>query len=148
MLRVVVAYLMIVMAAGPWLCCCTATRLTARLLSPAGQSARLPVVPCCQSSKADEGQPASTSQSSCPQAPATPDCPCKQGSSNEVAALPIGGDEFGGTSDRLAAGAWLLAPCQHAHLVPEVASPAGADGISLPFLSTHDLLHILHIMRC
>jgi hypothetical protein len=152
MIRVVVAlYLMAVTALGPWLCCCTATRLTARFFSKANSAAQpapLPAPPCCcHHGQADKGQPDSTDHPGCPQ---TPGCPCKQGPSNEVAALPTGADEPVETSYRLAAGERLPVPCLHAHdlLAPEVASPATRDATSLPFLSTHDLLRVLHIMRC
>ena len=142
MIRVALAvYLALASAVGPWACCCAPGRLASRLFSPAPAGA-----PSCCHHKAATDQPA---PSHCPRAPSHPRCPCKEGLAFDAAVLPPSTEDTTGASARLS-GDWPLASGS-----PGLGSPPTAGGPAAwpalpgaPFLSTHDLLCVHHVMRC
>lgn len=143
----VAAYLMVVTAAGPWACCCTATRLSALLrhATTSRSHSAPPSRACC----GHHGHPGGTSKDR--QAPERPRCPCREQSFGSAEALRPTAE----AADQL----------QHRHLssvpfgIPELLTagprPPHSEGAldrpglsALPFLTTDDLLRALHILRC
>jgi len=151
MIRLAVAlYLMVVTAAGPWLCCCTFTRLASRAVpEPSSHKSPPPPQPCscCQHPHQQES-PDPAEQT--PHRPLSPDCPCKQGATCEAQALPQAPRES--LDNPLRASGWT--DWQSVFQQPSVfALPAPwpvpvGDRSVVPFLSADDLLHLLHILRC
>jgi hypothetical protein len=151
MFRIAVAtYLMMAQAAGSLLCCCTASRLAALPSLPAaataGQSApNLPT--CCHKTSAGERRLPQKSPGK-PQ-PGRPGCPCQQDDPGK-SAITLGTEAGKHLQQR---------PLSHAPVgvlscfVPDcplltAGSPRFHGTSVLPFLTTDDILHALHILRC
>jgi hypothetical protein len=138
----VVICLISVTAAGPWTCCCTATRLAVRLFtSRASEPASRPSAPpcCCHHEQADETAPSCPTCPDQPHQPGAPSCPCKQAAGDPAtfaaAPEPTNGDPLQPALD--------LLPASLADAV-EIAfvSP------SLPFWTSGDLIRLCHHLRC
>jgi hypothetical protein len=147
MIRVALAaYLALTSAVGPWACCCAPGRLASRLFSPAREGA-----PSCCQHRAAAGHE-QQAPSHCPRgrhSPFRPGCPCKEGLAFEAAVLPPSTEDTTGASPR-PGGDWRLAPgCLGLGSPPHAGGPAAWPALpGAPFLSTHDLLCVHHVMRC
>jgi hypothetical protein len=155
MVRVGVSiYLILTTLAGPWLCCCTTTRLRAAATSASAAERHLPTSPvhqsCCCHHKATT--PDNESGRKAPKERSSPDrsCPCHQRQSNLVSLQ---------TSGARLAQDLLAAHASQPLLAPVAALPAAGllhgggrctlgTACDLPFLTTQDVLHSLHILRC
>jgi hypothetical protein len=146
MIRVVLAvYLALVSAVGPWACCCAPARLASRLFAPSSPGAS----PCCgHKASADRPAQAPAPCRDGPRSPLRPGCPCKEGPVLEAVLPPSSGDTAAAAL-RLT-GEWPSAPAG-----PGLGSPLPAGGPAAwpwfaapPFLSTHDLLCVHHVLRC
>ncbi|MFO0842316.1 MAG: hypothetical protein U0797_07930 [Gemmataceae bacterium] len=149
---VVALYLVIVTAAGPWACCCTFARLTARLSAATPHDHVTAKAHSCCKPQGQERAGADPASEPARQrhGPLSPDCPCKQGSECSSQALALTHDESRSDTLRALAAEFVSpsggsqlsqpAPAPHAVLPPSWAHPGG--------LSTDDLLHVLHMMRC
>lgn len=140
MRRGLVLVLTFLVAGGPWLCCCTATRLFAavappKAIAPACSCCCKPTVPgscCSEEPKAPE-----------PVKPAD-DCPCR----NQTApccgfvATPAKSASFD-ASFAIAAVACDIVP-----FAPPAQAVVGVPLRELPFLTVSDLLHAQHRLRC
>jgi hypothetical protein len=154
MIRVGVSiYLMLTTLAGPWLCCCTTTRLLAPTTPAPLAERHLPTSPahkscCCRHQTTAPDSESGTSAPPAPSSPGRP-CPCQQRQSN-LASLPTSGAQL--AQDLLSAHASQPLPVTAAAL-PSAGLP-GADlctlgtAHDLPFLTAQDVLHTLHILRC
>jgi hypothetical protein len=137
----VVLYLGVVTAAGPWLCCCTVTRLACGLLTPpvptvAATHAKAPPCCCCEEpAPPADSTPAEPVQRDCPE------CPCRQGASELVAVPPAAPEPVAAVTP--AAG---LVPCLAA--VDHSVAVLFFTSLPLPFWNADDLLHVSHRLRC
>lgn len=143
-------YLSVVTLAGPWFCCCTTTRLLARLAPSAPTDAQPRAQCCCHAHSASTVAPCQTRPGAPAQAPPRHNCPCGQ-NARDTLALPSArspGSEIETLSRLLA-------------LVPSVGGlvmdtwnsldPADLSGpldIGSPFLTASDLLRAHHLLRC
>ncbi len=141
--RGVVICLIGVLAAGPWVCCCTAARLSSCLTaSPAavpGPPAQPDLPPCCQHER--------TTPATCPccpapdQQPQGPGCPCKHDTDRTtLATAPAAAKTVEAQ----------LAPLVPAALSCRAVGPAVAPTpcLALPFWTSGDLLCRCHLLRC
>ena len=151
-------YLMFVMLAGPWLCCCSVTHLVARQTAAHGQADG-------QRQKAKAASSCCRHQAPAKAAKTTPDrqngdahghpgerptCPCQEHPTPLASATPSGtvsGQELhrAAPDDVLSLPALTQADASLASLV--LAAERQGGGVS-PFLTADDLLHRLHILRC
>jgi hypothetical protein len=139
-------YVVLVMAAGPGLCCCSLTHLFAGHADRQPAPADLP--PCCQHASDSEGQ---QGQGDCPGEKEKddshkPGCPCRQVEA-KPAALPERAVEV---PDEFQAGSFLLGSPLAAAFdgpMPLIGGPALPGG-GPPFLTAWDLLHVHHQLRC
>lgn len=155
-MRVVVAlYLVIVTAAGPWACCCTFTRLTAKVASAnAGAPTSSTTHSCCKKHQVPNRSEGS-SEDKAPSRPNHPlghDCPCKQSGECASTAFAPTQDESRDGAMRALAGEFdatvgYLHP-SHLAPTPHAVWPSSWVRHDGSFLSTEDLLHVLHILRC
>ncbi len=139
MIRVVLnLYLVLVIAAGPWLCCCTAAQVTS-WFGPAPQAAG-PACGCCPEEADDRERPADEGS----KAPARP-CPCEGQRLPVLAASP----DFSGSEVKSSAASDAGAV---AFAEPKAAAPILSDAPersdALPRMSGRTLLRALHILRC
>lgn len=141
-------YLMLVIAAGPWLCCCSVGHspkpVPATALPPSGPGA------CCGHDHAPAGPaPDDSGLDSSVPVPHAP-CPCQdrqKGPStlimSERASGPESGESIGG-----------VGPSQDGTLfaarLPGLHASRGArEGpIAFPFSAPRDILRALHVLRC
>lgn len=155
-MRVVVAlYLVIVTAAGPWACCCTFARLTARVAPIASndQSPTPKPQSCCHHQpQRGNDQDSANQPTPKPHGPLSSDCPCKQGGECTSHALALPHDESRDGTMRALTGefASALSGTQAVHHVPTPHGvlPSSREYAGGSFLSTDDLLHVLHMLRC
>jgi hypothetical protein len=145
-------YLILAMAAGPWLCCCTpgrshATPSPAAALPPASHGC------CCcgggaTSTEDHAHERGVAAEGRAPRAPDSP-CPCKSGSRNLPGLVSVdrpGGVEQGGPH-----------PAPHSFdgaTIPGTVSPNAHERGPVPDESStfplrgRDILRALHILRC
>lgn len=143
-------YLMLAAVAGPWFCCCTTERLVELLALPTKQSAHSRCCtqhqhPTSQQHRGPEQHPGKPGQ------PGDPSCPCKEDASQPVVLATTDSDLAKQLQSRYSCqGLTELLPHVLAHfsLSPESDVRASAKGVALPFLSSHDILHAMHILRC
>lgn len=146
MLRLAVtAYLTVVSATGPWVCCCTASRIAALLDSRSGKTS----APrrCCGH---HTGQSRAPKHDHVP-GPEAPCCPCPLDPSRSPAAA-LGSYEptkqFEAREAERASSAPFLSPdvdpCS-GRTCPQ-GTPRGLS--ALPFLTADDILRAFHILRC
>jgi hypothetical protein len=146
---VVVAYLVVVTAAGPWLCCCTPARLAAMLPSP---STTVPSTSARHDCCTGHGEAAHRSAPAGVQDRAPPSghpCPC-QGATPCSVMLPPAPEGTDPSAD--APSQSLIGPASVPMMdgvLTSCPAPAfqGARGAP-PFLTADDLLHVLHRLRC
>ncbi len=151
MLRIAVAtYLMLVTVAGPWLCCCSPARLSALFSKPSTETSSAPARPPCCSHHADpcpENDPGSTPAQ--PQPTRAP-CPCQDRPDGSALVSPPLSEETRQilADDSEAPGDLFSLPAFHHELVLGFRLPVARAPDALPFLTTDDILHALHILRC
>jgi hypothetical protein len=148
MMRVVVCgYLMIMQLAGPLACCCAATRVATPVSASAtaDDSEPAPVHCCCQDCQPVKDAPNEPSDK--PPSPEQPRCPCQQAPLR--AAIALSSDSGKQLQRELSSEPVAILSFLPAdpHLNPGMACTA-PTGCVLPFLTTADLLHVLHILRC
>ncbi len=142
-------YLTLAATAGPWLCCCTSTRLAAFLTAPHCPAA-VKSTPhrsaCC--AKRSRGQPAVTPAPGQPSAPVPPVCPCQERRSQTAALTLSAGD---GTAHSEAT---IKAP-GNTLIIPAMSGLSLHDPLFLArdtsppsFLSARLLLRTHHLLRC
>jgi hypothetical protein len=148
MVRIALAvHLLLVTVAGPWLCCCSGTRLRG-LWVPTAQGGPAPEAtdrPCCRH-HAPEPVPEQAPDEPGP-LPSQPSCPCPHDAATHQAALA---PQLG---DAVQLAAQPLAHAFLASLTPYLdASCSESSGVredhALPFWTTQDLLHSAHLLRC
>jgi hypothetical protein len=144
-------YLMLVTLVGPWLCCCTAARVTVGLLRstaarPAAADDTRPA--CCRHHSAERPQVAAD-ENSHRESPRKPGCPCGQDLNRTVSGL-----------ETESARQLQLAPAvpnpTDIVTLPNAILATSAEGSALaprerralPFWSASDLLRVLHLLRC
>ena len=139
--RVVAITMVLMMAAGPSLCCCSFTHLFARHADD--RSARAEVPSCCQTSSKGKQQ---RKHDRCPHGKGDhkkPGCPCRDDISK-----PALVDRAIELPDQLRAASFLairsFASDDLSSLIGVSASPGGP----MPFLTVHDILHVHHQLRC
>jgi hypothetical protein len=133
MKSVIVMFLTLVLAAGPWLCCCTAGHITQSQLTPASTP---PKASCCGSSSQSTESP-----DDAPLAPAR-SCSCQaeiQPATLTVLANPM-----------LDVPLLAMVPMDCHSISSELAIAVSLTNESAPcsFLNSHDLLRVFHILRC
>jgi hypothetical protein len=141
-------YLAVMTLAGPWLCCCSAARVTAKP-APSTASSRpdadedLP--PCCRRPHAPRpAQPAGDRPHR-----DGPKCPCSKDPSRTAPATDAESVRL------LRPSTATLNPVDVLAVLPAVLTPA-AEGLAPvprerqapPFWTAHDLLRTLHLLRC
>jgi hypothetical protein len=140
-------YLAVMTLVGPWLCCCSAARVAGNPAPTAAAPADADedLAPCCRRHHATRPvQPAG-------QRPHRdgPECPCSKDPSRTAIAPDA-------ESARLLRPATAtLNPVDVPAVLPAASTP-GADGLApvprerqpMPFWTAHDLLRILHLLRC
>jgi hypothetical protein len=149
-------YLVLASVAGPGLCCCVPARLAHLLCLGSGKSGRVaattPRQCCCH----HDGGPAASPQktpSPDPSNPCSPEpgsCPCKQ-PGLVTALLSQDAEQLNPVLVRnlLDGPAGLVPVTLTTCLLSLEASLGGpGEGAALPFLSAHDYLTTLHILRC
>jgi hypothetical protein len=138
----VAAFLMMAQAAGSLPCCCTASRLpaTARPSTP-----NLPA--CCHKASAPEQRLPQESPGK-PQ-PGRPPCPCRQApSGNSAIALGTEAGKHFQQRQLSQAPAGMVSLFVLDGSLPTSGSLRLDAASALPFLTTDDILHALHILRC
>lgn len=155
MFRIAVAtYLMAVTLAGPWLCCCTTTRLAALLPAPppGERPSSSPPRGCCghHPTSGDQGRaPGKAPERS--KHPGGPGCPCQHDLSRTALPFAPESDSVKYLAQRhpsLDVPAFLPLLKADPGLLCGGCSLTPPDGPALPFLTTEDLLDVLHILRC
>ena len=139
--RVVAITMVLMMAAGPSLCCCSWTRLFARHADDRPACAEVPA--CCQTSSKGKQQ---RKHDRCPHGKGDhkkPGCPCRDDISK-----PALVDRAVEMPDQLRAGSFFLVPSLAFDDHPGVLGVSDSPGGQLPHLSAHDLLHVHHQLRC
>jgi hypothetical protein len=143
-------YLMLSIAAGPWFCCCTASRFLAfatsveRAKHPGGHRC------CCHHRQGTGNGTAKQEQGKPSPSPPSP-CPCEK-NQRQLSTFTVPGHPEGAGRDRptpvpssFGTGASVSAstsPTSLAHgLTPR-------ECIAFPFLGGQDILRALHIQRC
>jgi hypothetical protein len=143
-------YLMLVAAAGPWLCCCKTQRLLAPLLTfPPKESSH---AGCCgdhQAAKHSQKHGTPEQRSGDQEQPGRPSCPCQEDGSRQLVAVdPEMGRQvqsrysLQGQIEPLFALPTLLS------LSPDGDRQLPSKGEIRPFLTAQDILCALHILRC
>jgi hypothetical protein len=156
MLRIGLAiYLALVTAAGPWLCCCTVTRLVSP--APPQKHTGAPAAPssCCHHEKSPAANHELTPGNAPHDQPAHPrrdPCPCRttllgaevpKNATSDVALTPTG--ERGGVKLLLLSAQLLIwSPSS----VDEVFQTRRGPTVWPGPTSSRDLLCLLHILRC
>lgn len=141
----VVAYLMVATVVGPWACCCSPARLA--FLDPTPRALATAAPSCCHSAQ----QPSNQAPTESPEKrqPVRPGCPC-QGESLSSISLTVStevsrliGPELTVWIADLASG-----PAVSNILLTLPGLALSGAGAHLPFLTTDDLLNVLHMLRC
>ncbi|HEY1381740.1 MAG TPA: hypothetical protein VGF55_33385 [Gemmataceae bacterium] len=147
--RVLTAYLALLTAAAPCLCCCTAGRLFAAA-PPRREAPAVPAEPRCPHCCHDAAQMPAAEQPAAPRPSApTPEqrCPCRDHVEKQATALAA-------TADGAGLRAALHAAIDLTAVLPPAIDPATSADLrgSLlsrePFRSASDLLHVHHRLRC
>lgn len=135
--RILNSYLIAVLLAGPWLCCCSLLRVST-MLSPSPSTQTITAHSCCHSE----------SSKSSPEKPHR--CPCRQHQDQQVTSLV---EATTTVSDQLAAKLFLLGVecCIGSESATIGATdPDHLDQQSLDslYLTSRDLLRAISVMRC
>jgi hypothetical protein len=157
MLRTGVAvYLMFMSVAGPWFCCCTASRVgrwldNFVLVEP--ESTQPPCCPCCKLRHNKKRSNSVHLEGETPdsQKPIPCHCPCREHRLNESRLLPLNSLalELVYSFTRCERGLESCVPLAIPLISASVhaLSPDREDPL-LPFLPAKAILHALHILRC
>ena len=141
-------YLMLVMAAGPWLCCCSCSRLARWLLTPPRPeqtSLAADTHACCRPQHAPDKRPEK------PNRPHRPTCPCQEGHSDPSALSTL---ESAITRDverhELSQSGPHLDFITSAVVATLLAGiiPVPCDTAASHFLTARDMLRAHHVLRC
>lgn len=145
-------YLMLATLAGPSLCCCTSTRLVASLLH--AREAGQPKPSCCQHHRPGGAGDQHTDRKKSPQdheQPEHPTCPCQENRFEPVALLSPDPASAKQVQSRSLCSSLTdvigMLPVT-ALLSVESTPPIPRERLALSFVTTHDLLHALHMLRC
>jgi hypothetical protein len=145
-------YLMLATLAGPSLCCCTTTRLVASLTH--AREAGQPKPSCFQHHHQDGAGDYHTSRKKSPQnqeRPGQPACPCQETRFEPVALLSPDAESAKQVPSRfLCCSLSDVFGTLPVTALLSVAStpPIPRERLALPFVTSHDLLHALHLLRC
>jgi hypothetical protein len=148
MFRALAYPLILAVAVGPLLCCCTAGRVLAAAKPPRpeapGQGSRAHA--CCAHKQHAPQKPADPKPA--PAKPAHP-CPCKDGA-GKVQAVPAATPAADPNEHLRTVSLDLVAPASNTGLPGLAVScePGAACGPPTPFLSVSDLLFSQHRLRC
>ena len=146
-------YLVLVMLAGPAVCCCTSQRVMARLADEVGANKPqpTPVRTCCSHRAAGIERHRSRRDSKKPVLPNPLPCPCKEQGSQTTPLLSTDSQ----TIQQLLSKQFFQASPQVLTALPilDALAEQGNSGMlgdasALPFLAVQDILHVLHILRC
>ena len=137
----VTIYLALVMAAGPWVCCCTATQLTPKEPAvPASHSKSC----CCSAEESREG--------SVPDQPLAPTRPCSCQDERQPVVLASADVQAATQLSRLLISidqiAFDLCISPASDTAMDVRCPEPAQGGVFPFCDARDILCILQTLRC
>jgi hypothetical protein len=146
-------YLVLVMLAGPALCCCTSQRLVAEFAAASGgkKPRQSPAHSCCSRQATENQHHESPRDSGKRDQPNRSPCPCKEQGSHSI---PLLSGEAEAIQQLLAKQSLqALTPVLTVPAISDALFPQGNSGMfgeasALPFLSTEDILHTLHILRC
>jgi hypothetical protein len=141
-------YLMLVMVAGPWFCCCSFTRLAGWLLTPAPPTKTSPAADahaCCRPHPVPDKSPKK------PERPHRPTCPCQERSSPPSSLSLLESeltkhserpklDPSGSHLDLASSTMMAISPAGIIHVPCETAAPH--------FLTARDMLRAHHVLRC
>lgn len=143
-------YLMIVMAAGPWLCCCAVRGAPATAQKPATPAK----AGCCHRHAPAKPQSPVSNQAEDTHSPAkrhsptSPGCPCQGDREPQWMAVPetsVAGPDLrlaGPDADLFA----IVLPLE-SHISTTDSTSASRAG-RMPFVTSRDLLRVFHILRC
>jgi hypothetical protein len=124
--------LILVMAAGPWLCCCVAGQVTPKQSSTPAQTHSC----CCP-------QEEQNSTDDSPMTPSRP-CSCQDERQPGLRSAPDNLDDLQLSRLTLELPASLFTVTT----TEAMASPSTSECIAFPFHDCRDILRILHILRC
>jgi hypothetical protein len=144
-------HLMFVMLAGPALCCCTTRHLMIDATSGKQGCQTSGSGSCCQHKRPIGHQTDAGPGSNNKQPPTQSPCPCKHHGSQFLTLLTAEAELMHQLQAKQFA-QWLplnLALLQDS-LLPLLQTPSvkGNQAFALPFLTSHDLLHVHHLLRC
>lgn len=148
MCRVLATYLVLAMAAGPTLCCCSLTRLMGSL-QQADDRGDFAAKSCCRTqtmpSAPTPGDSAGEGDSA-PAPPQKPDCPCK---ARWQAAAAVAPEPPVPEPDQVRLVLLELIPFAFSLSVQSDRMTPSAGGDPPPrFIAARDLLHAHHLLRC
>jgi hypothetical protein len=142
-------YLMLVMAAGPWFCCCSFTRLAGWLLAPLPSTKTSPAAgahACCRP------HPVPDKSSKKPDRPHRPTCPCQERSSTSSALSVLESEIKRGDGERPKldpSGSHLdLASSALSAIFPAGIIQVPCESAASHFLTARDMLRAHHVLRC
>src|SRR5262245_23538273 len=150
---VLAGYLMVVLLAGPQLCCCTIARLPAKLSPETPQSKMPPATPndccCCHHDQGESSPPEDQPEQS--PSPGKRDCPCQKQSSHDGKAFFAASET--GTLGQARHVSELLAdflawPAGDQPLLCDGLSRTNGVNPSSSFLTPREMLRALHVLRC
>ncbi len=143
-------YLMLATLAGPWLCCCTASRFLAfvpsvgRVKHPAGHH-------CCGHHRQGTGSGAARQEHRKPSPSAPSPCPCQE-SQCQPSTFTVPDHPEGAGRDRLTPVPGSFGTGASVIASTSLTAPAfrlmPRECIAFPFLGGQDILRALHIQRC
>ncbi len=148
MLRIaVVHYLVAVILAGPWLCCCTVARVAASATEAQSPVEQPPADSCCCCRQEAENEPGPEEGPAQPRPPDRQKCPCHQGSSGALAPA-VDAAKASHLRHAVDGPGELLLFVEDDRAPNAVPALAARKHRVLPFLTSSDILHALHILRC
>ena len=147
-------YLVLMMLAGPALCCCTTQRLMAEFagVTDGKKPAQSPRIQTCCHQKTSVGRQHGLEQRSNKQdSPLPSPCPCREQGSQFMLQLSADAE----STQQLLTKHFLSGLIKFLAVLPGSTSLSLQSDLemldeasALPFLSTKDILHTLHILRC
>ena len=141
-------YLMLVMAAGPWFCCCSFTRLACWLLTPPPPTKASPAADahsCCRPHPVPDKSPKK------PDRPHRPTCPCQERSStpSTLSVLESEINRDGERSKLDPSGSHLdLVSLAMIAIFPAGVIQVPCETASSHFLTAREMLRAHHVLRC
>jgi hypothetical protein len=139
-------YLMFATLAGPWLCCCQLSRLSAQLtaLLRIDKAKSAETIHCC----CQQRVPMKDSQPS--KHPKAPSCPCQNNRENSPALVSLESQATRQLDRELNAQTvdLLGCDCLSGIIMPSLAATLTSSALSAPDRTGRDILSSLHILRC